>query len=142
MDKFSFQPKAGQYRFPKPNPEKARTVPLTRQALERALAARLPNWRVEFSEDSAKQNYTRVELVKDFVFETFADAAYFINFVTSHAHREDHHPTLTNLWRTVTVALFTWDAGYRITTIDLKFALHLEQAYHRYKPSLRKPSDQ
>jgi len=46
-----------------------------------------------------------------------------------HATEVQHHPRLMNMWRTVTVWLSTWDAGHRITLLDIEFARYLDRKF-------------
>jgi hypothetical protein len=77
--KFGFELKEIKYKFPKPDPLIAKTVPLTWSALENEVAQALPDWRIEFSDDPEKLHYKRVELVRDFQFESFTQALEFLN---------------------------------------------------------------
>jgi pterin-4a-carbinolamine dehydratase len=43
----------------------------------------------------------------------------------------DHHPRWMNIWRTVTVWLSTWDAGHRVTLLDVSLARFLERTYQQ-----------
>ncbi|NJO36241.1 MAG: 4a-hydroxytetrahydrobiopterin dehydratase, partial [Rhodospirillales bacterium] len=36
-----------------------------------------------------------------------------------------------NIWRTVTIWLCTWDAGHRVTELDLQFAKTIDRIYSR-----------
>ncbi|MCC6236902.1 MAG: 4a-hydroxytetrahydrobiopterin dehydratase [Dehalococcoidia bacterium] len=61
------------------------------------------------------------ELVRPFVFEDFVAALGFIVQVGALAERANHHPTLTNTYNRVRVALSTHDEG-GITDRDLALA--------------------
>ena len=100
--------------------------------LETEVAQRLPSWRIEISDDVDNMHYKRVELVRDFEFESFEKAMSFIDTVAKHATEIDHHPRWMNLWRTVTVWLSTWDAGRRITALDIQLARYLERKYKEF----------
>jgi 4a-hydroxytetrahydrobiopterin dehydratase len=51
------------------------------------------------------------KLVREYKFPTFADAIAFINKVADIAEQLDHHPEITSNYTTVTLRLFTHDAG-------------------------------
>ena len=65
--------------------------------LETEVAQRLPSWRIEISDDVDNMHYKRVELVRDFEFESFEKAMSFIDTVAKHATEIDHHPSSMNL---------------------------------------------
>jgi pterin-4a-carbinolamine dehydratase len=131
--RFHFEIKQTKYRFPKPDPLIAKTIPMPWKDLESEAARALPEWRIEFSDDPDKLNYKRVELVRDFQFKSFEQAMEFMMTVSKYATEADHHPRWMNLWRTVTVWLSTWDAGHRITVLDTQFARFLNRKYKEYK---------
>jgi pterin-4a-carbinolamine dehydratase len=130
--RFGFEVKRTKYRFPKPDPLIAKTIPMAWKDLESEAARALPQWRIEFSDDPDKLHYKRVELVRDFQFKSFEQAMEFMMSVSKHATEADHHPRWMNLWRTVTVWLSTWDAGHRITVLDTQFARFLDRKYKEY----------
>jgi 4a-hydroxytetrahydrobiopterin dehydratase len=59
-------------------------------------------------------------------FEGFREAIAFINRVADLADAADHHPELTNVYATVTVALTTHDAG-GVTAKDLDLAREIDR---------------
>ena len=67
------------------------------EVLEKEVAAGLPEWRVEFSDDPKHLHYKRVDFVRDFEFRSFKDAVAFIQIAADHAKAIDHHPKLVNL---------------------------------------------
>ena len=131
-DKFSFQEKATRYRFPKPDPHIAKTIPYPWEDLETDIPKYLGHWRIEFSDDPDKLHYKRVELTRDFEFRSFGRAIEFMNAVAKHATETDHHPRWMNVWKTVTVWLSTWDAGHRVTVLDVNLARFLERKYKEF----------
>ena len=54
--------------------------------------------------------------------------------------RVNHHPRWSNEWKTVHIRLSTWDAGNRITRIDLDVAAELDKAYRDFRAA-RPPAD-
>ena len=131
-DRFGFQPKTQNVKYPEQDPLKWKTMAVPWDVLETEVAQRLPSWRIEISDDVDNMHYKRVELVRDFEFELFEKAMSFIDTVAKHATEIDHHPRWMNLWRTVTVWLSTWDAGRRITALDIQLARYLERKYKEF----------
>ena len=113
---------------PYPNPSKQRLPPIGAGALARFLSSH-QGW--EPWEDAVPREYprSRQELRKNFVFASFVDAMGFMNAATSLFEAADHHPRWRNEWRLVTIGLTTWDAGNRITSVDLKMATKLDALY-------------
>jgi pterin-4a-carbinolamine dehydratase len=132
-EKFAFEEKQSRFKFPIPNITVQRTIPYPWTDLESVVLDELKPWRVEFSDDPDKLNYKRVELARDFEFRSFEQAMEFMQRVARHASEVDHHPRWMNLWRTVTVWLSTWDAGHRITVLDVNFAKYVERAYKQVR---------
>ena len=58
---------------------------------------------------------------RSFKFPAFLKAIEFINRVAELAEEADHHPDLSNVWRTVTLKFTTHDAG-GLTERDFKMA--------------------
>ena len=125
-------PKTQNVKYPEPDPLKWKTMAVPWDVLETEVAQRLPSWRIEISDDVDNMHYKRVELVRDFEFESFEKAMSFIDTVAKHATEIDHHPRWMNLWRTVSVWLSTWDAGRRITALDIQLARYLERKYKEF----------
>jgi pterin-4a-carbinolamine dehydratase len=128
-ERFGFETKARIFKYPPPDPLKAKTIPVSWDVLEKEVAKTLGDWRIEFSDDPDRLHYKRVELVRNFEFESFEKAISFMDVAAKHASEIDHHPRWMNLWRTVTVWLSTWDAGHRVTILDVQLALYLERKY-------------
>lgn len=84
--------------------------PCTPSQLAEALA-RLPEWR---HEDDA--------LRRDLRFADFVEAFSFLSAVALLAERHAHHPEITNVYRDVTLALRSHDAGNRVTERDVALA--------------------
>ena len=83
--------------------------PLSDTDVERALAD-LPGWRREGD-----------EIIRDVVLRDFVAAMGFITQVGVLAERANHHPTITNTYNRVRVALSTHDEG-GITAHDVDLA--------------------
>jgi pterin-4a-carbinolamine dehydratase len=131
--KFGLELKSRRYRFPKPDPKKATTIPVPPKQMEAIIATSLPEWRIEFSDDPGKRHYKWAELTRDFEFKSFRQAVTFMDLVAIHAEKKDHHPRLVNLHATISVYLSTWDAGHRVTKFDVAFAEHLERIYKQFR---------
>ncbi len=91
---------------------------LRAEELENALRA-LPDWRIR--DDRLHRSWRFADFVEAFGF--MASAALF-------AHEMDHHPDWSNVYATVTVDLFTHDAG-GITGLDVELAGRLEALARR-----------
>ncbi len=85
---------------------------LSDSAIELALRG-LPGWRREGD-----------ELARDFVLRDFVAALGFIAQVGALAERANHHPTLTNTYNRVRLALSTHDEG-GITERDVALAMEI-----------------
>ncbi len=88
--------------------------PLTDDRVRVALAD-LPGWR-----------HAGDALAKTFTFDGFRAALAFIVRVGFEAEQRDHHPTLTNVYDRVEIALTTHDAGNRVTEKDVDLARAIE----------------
>ena len=96
----------------------------------------LPQWRIlksDITDDPrVPSGYRRVELVRDFLFESFADAISFMQKASGPIDAFGHHPRWGNVFRTVTVAYSTWDIGHRPSDRDQKSAHMLERLYREF----------
>ncbi len=88
---------------------------LDESTINEALAD-LPGWQLDG--DHIRREYR---------FDGFREAIAFINRIADAADAADHHPELTNVYSTVSVALTTHDAG-GITDKDLELAREIEAA--------------
>ena len=66
------------------------------------------------------------EIVREFVLDDFVGAMGLITQVGILAERANHHPTLTNTWNRVLIALSSHDAG-GITDRDVKLAAEINE---------------
>ncbi len=66
------------------------------------------------------------EIVREFVLDDFVAAMGLITQVGVLAERANHHPTLTNTWNRVHIALSSHDAG-GITDRDVKLAAEINE---------------
>lgn len=80
---------------------------------ERAAAlARLPGWRSVEGRDA---------ITRTFIFADFSQAFGFMTRVALVAEKMDHHPEWANVYKTVTVVLYSHDAG-GVTERDIRLA--------------------
>ncbi len=66
-------------------------------------------------------------LERTFTFADFSEAFAFMTRVALLAESHNHHPTFTNTWNTVHIALSTHDAGNIVTDKDRKLAKAIDQ---------------
>ena len=96
----------------------------------------LPQWRIfesDITDDPrVPSGYRRVELVRDFLFESFIDAVSFMQKASGPIDAFGHHPRWQNVFRTVTAAYSTWDIGHRPSDRDQKSAHMLERLYREF----------
>jgi pterin-4a-carbinolamine dehydratase len=135
--KFSFYDKSTSYTFPIPDPLKARTIPVEWNELQNQIAHHMPLWSLEFSDDPIILNHKRIELTRNLTFSNFQHAMDFVQIVAEHAAAVDHHPRWMNVWTTLTIWLSTWDAGGRVTSLDIQFARVIERKYEAFMSSGR-----
>lgn len=110
--------------FPDANPVKARTQPAEDVVLATTLA--YDDYEGWYLDNFGKANMSY--LVKDFVFDSFDQAANFMHLVANHCRVLGHHPEWRNVHTHVTVSLTTWDARHRVTIYDLNLALFMNKA--------------
>jgi pterin-4a-carbinolamine dehydratase len=96
----------------------------------------LPQWRLVVSEldDDPRfsTGYKRIEIVRDFRFESFIDAIEFMRQAAAMIDSFGHHPRWSNVFKTVTVGYSTFEAGHRPTDRDHKSAEMLDRLYRRF----------
>jgi len=85
-----------------------------------ALAAELPEWRVEGD-----------ALLRDFSFADFRQAFAFMTEVAAEADRADHHPEWSNVYNRVSIRLTTHDAG-GLTDRDVALARFIDKVAPRH----------
>lgn len=67
------------------------------------------------------------KLKKSFQFADFSEAFAFMTRVALLAESMNHHPTWTNTWNRVDIALSTHDAGNKVTDKDRKLAQAIDK---------------
>jgi pterin-4a-carbinolamine dehydratase len=117
-----------------PNAAKYTPVPLSDEQLRRVLEE-LPQWKVVESalDDDIRytSGQTRVELVREFRFESFLEAIEFMRTAAPTIDNFGHHPRWENVFRTVTVRLSTFDIGHRPSERDQVCARMIEGLYKK-----------
>lgn len=88
--------------------------PLSKQEIDQALKE-LDGW--AFEDD---------RLTKSYSFDDFRAAVSFIVRVAFEAEELNHHPTLTNVYNQVDIALNTHDVGGKVTGTDVKLAKKID----------------
>jgi pterin-4a-carbinolamine dehydratase len=73
-------------------------------------------------------------LLRSYRFRTFEDAVHFMSTAARFITRTEHHPAWTNIWRTVTVRLTTFDIGHKPSVYDQRLAEYLDDLYREYQP--------
>jgi pterin-4a-carbinolamine dehydratase len=131
--KYGFKLKEDQIRLPPHDKVKELCPPFRWDDLEQVMTELQEGWQIEFSDDPVRPNHKRVELVRDFVFQSFEQAMEFMAGVGKFASESNHHPRWMNLWNTVRVWLSTWDVGSRITPLDTQLARYMEWKYDKIK---------
>jgi pterin-4a-carbinolamine dehydratase len=95
---------------------------LSEQEMEAGLA-RLPGWEALAP---AGQNDARM-IEKTYQFASFEEAIEFMQIVSRHVSRIEHHPSWENIWRSVRVRLTTFDIGNQISQLDLDLAAYMDE---------------
>jgi len=117
---------------PYPRSPLFRPVAIKGRELEK-MKADLPRWEIVESpiKDDTRPGAPemRVEMVRQFKFPSFLAAIAFMSEAAKRIDPYDHHPRWENIFRTVRVALSTWDSGHRVSDRDYKTARMLERFY-------------
>jgi pterin-4a-carbinolamine dehydratase len=131
-ERFGLSRKRAIQSYPRPDPLVARTIPIPWEELDDQVSRYLPKWTIEFSDDERNLHQKHIELTRTFEFDSFLEAIAFVDTVAQHAHQVQHHPRWMNMWRTVKIWLSTWDAGHRVTALDIEFARYLDRAFGQH----------
>jgi len=120
--KLSERPQGDSY--PTPDPGIARTQPVADKELALLLTYdAYAGWYLDnFGETDVRY------MAKKFEFTSFEKAARFMELVSQHCRVLDHHPEWRNVYKSVSVALTTWDAKRQVTFYDLALALYMNKA--------------
>jgi pterin-4a-carbinolamine dehydratase len=113
--------------YPKPPPDIPE--PISEAALQVALSHNLSQWRKVVSPLPDKPAEVRIELFRQFQFNSFLDAIGFMNQFALDCEFAMHHPRWENTWKTLNVYLTSWDIGHQLSDRDVQLAKGLEQAF-------------
>ncbi len=91
--------------------------PLTSDQIKTQLQ-QLPGWSLNDQGDAIRKTYP---------FTNFKEAMSFLVRVAFEAEAMNHHPTIENVYRTVTLTLNTHDAGGKVTQKDIDLAKAIEK---------------
>ena len=130
-ERFGFEGKETKWSYPPPDPLVAKTIPIPWKDLDDQVRRFLPDWSIEFADDDRRLHHKRIELTRQFSCGTFSAAISFMNLVAEHAKRVQHHPRWMNVWDSVKIWLTTWDAGHRVTALDIEFARFLDRTFDK-----------
>ena len=97
--------------------------------VQHLLSRQLRDWKCVVSplpEDPSRQ---RVELFREFKFDSFREVIRFMREVSVGCDIADHHPRWENIYRTLRIYLSTWGIGHRITDRDVQLARYFDEVY-------------
>lgn len=127
-------------RFPKPAAYKPAALD---QSQLQEMLHELPQWRLVESilDDDPRfgAGNKRIEIRRDFRFESFMDAIEFMRVAAEQIDAFGHHPRWENVFRTVSVSYSTWDSGHRPSDRDSKCAHMLERVYQQFLAKRKHP---
>jgi pterin-4a-carbinolamine dehydratase len=132
---------AGPEQFHLPYPDPPLTVkpaPLDDSDLRLALDKELQEWALVESPLPQDPQRTRVELSREFTFESFRVVLSFMTEIADFCDDINHHPRWENVYRTLYVNLTTWDIGHRVSHLDLLLARKFDGEYARLTEKRRK----
>jgi len=125
-NQFGLRLRQDEFEYPRHDEFKKKTPAVSDDRLTQALAEReMEGWEVEGSDDP--NNPTRTWLVKKFKFKSFSHAMKFMNAIAEYCTSLDHHPRWENVFDEIKVWLSTWDAGHKVTEMDLTLAVHMNR---------------
>jgi 4a-hydroxytetrahydrobiopterin dehydratase len=70
------------------------------------------------------------KIVKSFAFRTFMKGIEFVNDVAAIAEKQNHHPIITSIWKTVKISSISFNVGH-LTERDLKLAKAIDELYEK-----------
>jgi pterin-4a-carbinolamine dehydratase len=130
---------SGPRTLPYPDPPlKFKPTPLTDAEIDEALAEMLSGWEVARSAVPEEPVLERVELHKEYRFDSFSDVIDYMQQARPFIEEANHHPRWENIYSTLRVFLTTWDIGHRISYLDVMLAGHLDRTFAK---SIRGLSD-
>ena len=105
---------------------------LTEQELDVALKS-LDGWVVRQEILMKEWPHVRSELRRTITFLSFAVAIEFMQKAAKKFEKKKHHPRRGNEWKHVTIGLSTWDAGNKITRLDVEAARMVDALVRDFK---------
>jgi pterin-4a-carbinolamine dehydratase len=120
-------------RIVRPHPHQKERPVLSSDELTKSMQY-IPNWCEESNSHNWAIGGLAHELVRVFEFTSFNLAIQFMNFAAKEIDnwQPQHHPRWENQWRSVKVWFTTWDAGCRITKLDVTSAEKLDSIHLRF----------
>lgn len=70
------------------------------------------------------------KIVKSFRFTSFMNGIEFVNDIAKIAERQNHHPIITVIWKTVRVSSISFDVGH-LTERDVRLAKAIDELYRK-----------
>ena len=70
------------------------------------------------------------KIVKSFGFRTFMKGIEFVNGVAAVAEKQNHHPIITSIWKTVKISSISFNVGH-LTDRDLELAKAIDELYKK-----------
>jgi pterin-4a-carbinolamine dehydratase len=131
LDQIGFERLVQRIEFPVPVVRQKALDPLEIDAA----VSRLRDWKVASSAIPGEPLKRQIEIITKYEFDSFEDAMHFMISATRHISKVNHHPRWENIWRTVTVALSTWDIGHKPSAYDIELAQYLDTLYANYVAS-------
>ncbi|MCC5598393.1 4a-hydroxytetrahydrobiopterin dehydratase [Nostoc favosum] len=113
--------------YPTPDPEKPE--PISEDKLQIALSSNLSKWKKVVSPLPEDPTKVRIEIFRQYNFQTFRHAIEFMNQVAPGCDIALHHPRWENVWRTVRVYLTSWDIDHQISDRDIQLAKYFDKAF-------------
>lgn len=80
--------------------------------------------------------YMDDKISKEFLFPDFQDIISFIQMLTPHFQKEDHHPDIHIYYTKAVFELHTSNAGNKVTPRDIEMAKYIEGKYEEAKASM------
>lgn len=80
----------------------------------------------EYLEDMDGWIYKEDKIWKEYLFNDFREALVFILRVGFEAEMLGHHPTILNEYNSVSIAIQTQEAGYKVTETDVQLARDID----------------
>lgn len=128
--RLGFALRSDNFSYPKADDFVAGTPAVSAQRLAQALAApQLEGWAVEGTDNPAAPD--RMWLVRSYLFSGFGTALKFMTEMAPYCRAMRHHPRWENVHREVRVRLSTFDAGFKITELDLSMAVEMNKVAAR-----------